>query len=64
MAPHSSTLAWKIPWVEELVGCSPWGHEELDTTERPNNVLVLLTKIILKTSQGPPGTRATHFANC
>ena len=39
MAPHSSTLAWKIPWTEEpgrlqsmgslgwrsLVGCSPWG---------------------------------------
>ena len=26
MAPHSSTLAWKIPWTEELVGCSPWGR--------------------------------------
>ena len=24
MAPHSSTLAWKIPWTEGLVGCSPW----------------------------------------
>ena len=82
MAPHSSTLAWKIPWMEEpgglqsmgsqrvrhdwatslslftfmhwrrkwhptpvllpgkshgqrtLVGCSPWGREELDMTER------------------------------
>ena len=34
MAPHSSTLAWKIPWTEELVGCSPWGREESDTTER------------------------------
>ena len=80
MAPHSNTLAWKIPWTEEpgrlqsmgsltvghdsgtslslftvmhwrkweptpvllpgeshgrrsLVGCSPWGREELDTTE-------------------------------
>ena len=33
MAPHSSTLAWKIPWTESLVGCSPWGREELDTTE-------------------------------
>ena len=81
MAPHSSTLAWKIPWAEEpgglqsmgslrvghdsatslslftfmhwrrkwqptpvflpgdshgrgsLVGCSPWGHTESDTTE-------------------------------
>ena len=34
MAIHSSTLAWKILWVEELVGCSPRGHEESDTTER------------------------------
>ena len=32
MAPYSSTLAWKIPWMG-LVGCSPWGSEELDTTE-------------------------------
>ena len=34
MAPQSSTLAWKIPWIEDLVGCGPWGHEESDTTER------------------------------
>ena len=32
MAPHSSTLAWKIPWMEE--SGSPWGHKESDTTER------------------------------
>ena len=31
MAPHSSALAWKIPW--SLVGCSPWGREESDMTE-------------------------------
>ena len=34
MAPHSSTLAWKIPWTEGLVGCSPWGRQESDSTER------------------------------
>ena len=34
MAPLSSTLAWKIPWQRSLVGCSPWGHSESDTTER------------------------------
>ena len=34
MAPHSSPLAWKIPWTEEPGGCSPWGHEESDRTER------------------------------
>ena len=22
MATHSSVLAWRIPWTEELVGCS------------------------------------------
>ena len=34
MATHSSTVAWRIPWAEELVGCSPWNREESDMTER------------------------------
>ena len=34
MAPHSSTLAWKIHGQRSLVGYSPWGPEESDTTER------------------------------
>ena len=34
MATHSSTLAWKIPWAKEPGSYSPWGHKELDTTER------------------------------
>ena len=34
MAPHSSTLAWKIHGWRSLEGCSPWGRKELDTTER------------------------------
>ena len=34
MAPHLSTLAWKIHGRRSLVGCSPWGREELETTER------------------------------
>ena len=33
MAIHSSMLAWRIPWTDDLVGYSPWGHKELDTTE-------------------------------
>ena len=33
MATHSSTLAWKIS-RRSLVGCSPWDHEESDTTGR------------------------------
>ena len=35
MATHSSTLAWKIPRMEEPgVGYSPWGRKESDTTEQ------------------------------
>ena len=34
MAPQSSTLAWKIHGQRSLVGCSPWGREELDMTQR------------------------------
>ena len=34
MATHSSTLAWKVSWMGNLVGYSPWGRKESDTTER------------------------------
>ena len=34
MEIHSSTLAWKIQWMEEPGGLSPWGRKLLDTTER------------------------------
>ena len=32
MATHSSILASEIPWTESLVGYSPWGHKQSDTT--------------------------------
>ena len=34
MAPHSSTLAWKMPWTEEPGRLQSMGHKELDMTER------------------------------
>ena len=34
MAPHSSTLPGKSHGWRSLEGCSPWGCEESDTTER------------------------------
>ena len=34
MAPHSSTLAWKIPWMEEPGGLQSMGSPESDMTER------------------------------
>ena len=33
MAAHSSVLAWRIPWTEDLAGPIPWGRKESDITE-------------------------------
>ena len=34
MAPHSNTLAWKIPWTEEPRRLKPMGSLRSDTTEQ------------------------------
>ena len=34
IAPHSSTLAWKIPWTEEPGRLQSMGSRRLDTTEQ------------------------------
>ena len=34
MAIHSSILAWRIPWMEELGGLKSTGRKESDTTKR------------------------------
>ena len=34
MAPHSSTLAWKIPWMEEPSRLQSMGSLESDRSER------------------------------
>ena len=34
MAPHSSTLAWKIPWMEEPGRLQSMASLESDTTEQ------------------------------
>ena len=34
MATHSSILAWRIPWMEELGGLQSTGCKESDTTEQ------------------------------
>ena len=39
MATHSSTFAWKIPWMEEPVGDSPWGCKESDMTEQLHSLI-------------------------
>ena len=37
-ATHSNILAWEILWTEELDGLQPWGHKELDMTEKLRNI--------------------------
>ena len=34
MATHSSILAWRIPWMEELGGLQSTGRKESDMTEQ------------------------------
>ena len=34
MATHSTSLAWRIPGIEEPGGYSPWGLKESNMTER------------------------------
>ena len=29
MTIHSSILAWKMPWTEDLAGYSPWNHKRV-----------------------------------
>ena len=33
VATHSSTLAWRIPWIKEYGGLQSMGRKESDTTE-------------------------------
>ena len=40
MATPSSILASRIPWTESLVGYSPWGNKESDTTEQPTHIRI------------------------
>ena len=35
---HSSILASKIPWMEDLEDYSPWGHKESDMTEHTHTL--------------------------
>ena len=39
MAPHSSILAGRVHGQRSLADYSPWGHQELDMTERMNRAV-------------------------
>ena len=46
MATHSSVLAWESHGQRSLVGYSPWGHKESDTTERLHTKMPIFTAIV------------------
>ena len=50
MATHSSILAWRIPWTEELGGLQSMGHKESDMTERLHFHFLKKEKCVLKQS--------------
>ena len=45
MATHSSILAWRIPWPEELQSI---GSQESDMTEQLNNTIIHIPLTLLK----------------
>ena len=45
MAIHSSILAWRIPWTEELGGLQSMGRKELGMTERLHYHYLSLKKL-------------------
>ena len=42
MAPHSSTLAWKTPWMEEPGRLQSMGRKESDMTERLHSLFTFM----------------------
>ena len=66
MATHSSTLAWRILWMEEPGRYSPWGRKESDATERlhflsPLSKTLVSSEVgVQRTPLGPELGRAAH----
>ena len=48
MVTHSSILAWRISGQRSLVGYSPWGCKESDTTELLHLTSLPMTKVVAK----------------
>ena len=60
MATHSSVLAWRIHGQMSLLGYSPWGLKELDTTEQ-----LSLTPGLTEFSWSPNmGSVHSHISYC
>ena len=57
MATHSSILAWELPEKQKnLKGYSPWGHKELDITDRRTH-----TSVEMSSFSDTHSSLASHF---
>ena len=64
MVTHSSIPAWRIPRTEEPGGphgVSPWGHKELDMTERPTHWLKSVRGCSCRISSSGWGAQKTEM---
>ena len=65
MATHSSVLAWRVPWTQELAGYSPRGCKESVTTERHTHTVYCKSDIGFHLDSaagggGPPSHTHAH----
>ena len=65
METHSSTLALKIPWMEELgAGYYPWDRKESSMTERLHFLSFFLSFLLRKASFHELGGAQAHLVGC
>ena len=62
MAAHSSILAWRIPWTEELVGSSQWGHTVKHDWSNLACVYIYIY-IYIYTHQTPQPTKHCYYCS-
>ena len=43
MATHASVFTWRMPWIEEPGGYSPWSGKDSDMTEGLTHTLRVIT---------------------
>ena len=60
MAPHSSTLAWKIPWTEEPGGLQPMGWQRVGhNLDAPGDAVAVQEAPCSKPGKQDPGEQET-----
>ena len=61
MAPHSSTLAWRVPWTEEPGGLQSMGLQRVrhDLATKPPPYMYILSYSVSASAQGKADVRVS-----